>query len=89
MTELRTLKDLIWHKNCNYDLSTMESFTWKLKQEAIKWVKFIDNPIKDREVAFKLDLYNKCKTQEEIQNCLFGARQLLIVNFNLTEEDLK
>jgi hypothetical protein len=37
--KLKTLKDLIWYEGCRYDLSTMESFTWKLKQEAIKWVK--------------------------------------------------
>jgi len=89
--KLRNLKDLKPFQTIKGKvlLNSFEDCKWAIKQEAIKWVKKIDNPLTDKEVALKLDLYSKCKTQEEVQNCLFGARRLLIVQNNLTEEDLK
>ena len=61
----------------------------QLKAEAVKMVKIIDNPLTDKEVALKLGLYNKCETPEQVSHCLYGARRLLIIQNNLTEEDLK
>lgn len=61
----------------------------ELRQEAIKELKMIDHPIKSRDIVQILGLYNLCKTQDEIENCLFGIRRFLIWKFNLTEEDLK
>jgi len=81
--ELKTLKEICWENKIG-----LREYM-KFRQEAINWVKKIDNPLTDREVASKLGLYDRCETQEEVQNCLFGARRLLIIQNNLKEEDLK
>jgi len=73
--KLKTLKDLVWYKDCNYDLSTMESFTWKLKQEAIKWVRDIRNSTPSTSQK-KEDI--RCFSESWIKHF-----------FNITEEDLK
>lgn len=92
MSELKTLKDLVGKNDeCDKGKSVDEVFFYgeDLRQEAIKELKIIDNPLVDLEFAKILGLTKLCKTCDEIQTCLFGVRRFLIWKYNLTEEDLK
>jgi len=77
MTELKTLKELINHWNCNRDCSAVSDFIeYELKQEAIKWIKYF------KQIESLLLMH-----QEEIekQNKIVGWIKHF---FNITEEDL-
>jgi predicted transcriptional regulator len=98
MTELKTLKDLRTAEQSNYfqieaHQSPSESKIWgkvvlvkDLKQEAIKWVKSIEQEQRD------LGNYQKNNNKKDYYN--FNPRKQGMISFikkffNLTEEDLE
>ena len=76
--ELKTLKDL-------WDIDSLE-YAWKIKQEAIKWVKEIDRDLKEYE-QYQGEVI-KNKIVDRVQG-LIATRQWIITFFNITEEELK
>ena len=86
MTELKTLKDLrekgIWLSEENAEV---------IKQEAIKWVKHIEQDIEDVEHAQDL-AYNKPLMKvavDKLDEVLAGQITWIKHFFNIIEEDLK
>ena len=61
-----------------------------IRQEAIRWIKSIDNPLEDRKNMELLNLKTDTNERiEESETCLFGARRFIIYFFNITDEDMK
>ena len=79
MTKLKTLKELEHIEDLKHQDSKLV-YSWKLKQEAIKWVK-----------EMKADMPDG-KTPKEVKEIIIGmngAINWIKHFFNLTEEDLK
>jgi hypothetical protein len=101
MTELKTLKDIIKYHlehSTNYgdDVSTMEEgegfgdYSYykeeDLRQEAIKWVKEINN-FKKSSVDLMWEEFTG-KTIEYSKDSITGLKNWLIYFFNLTQQEL-
>jgi len=83
MTELKTLKDIYNKHNREieseqYWMMAFLEFNADLKQEAIKWVKELENIIKYRGEYFK----DRAESERRV---IVFIKQF----FNITEEDLK
>lgn len=80
MTELKTLKNIC--EECQYGCERI------LRQEAIKWVKAIQN--RRNEKGFKFDSwFHQAGTSVSLDDYSKGMLQILKEFFNLTEEDIK
>jgi len=78
--KLKTLKDL---RDMYGDSHGMVN-TWKLKEEAIKWVKVRKGWLKEKDFGES--------TEEQIETYKYGVnREIAVLTFffNITEEDLK
>lgn len=84
MNGLKTLKEITVPTKTE-DISTLESFTWRLRQEAIKWIRWRLEKSGLKIIKIKGD-HISWKGEKDLYQA--GAIHQLVTFFNIMEEDL-